>query len=213
MMKRQKLLLLLAVLFLLFSACNTSSGNGSISTQATNVPSKEAQSTPEPTSHESPNPHEDYGAFYEYLLQQQSEGSTPYEDKLLATGQVSDAFSIVINGKPFTNKEAETLTVYTATFQLYTKVEGHLYSWVGYRFTEVCDLLGLALEDSIRLIATDGYKQIVDVKNIDHNTMLAITKDGDPSEGPYFAPCTYLISANYTKYLAEIEILPATEAE
>lgn len=154
-----------------------------------------------------PDPEDDYTAFYEYLLGKQSLGEMPYEDKLIAEGEVVDEFSLMIGKKIFDNAVAADLTVYTAAFELFTKVEGHSNSWIGYRFTEVCDILGIELKESIKLYATDGFSQVFDVKNIDDNTMIAITKDGDPADGPYFAPCSYLISANYTKYLSEIDIL------
>lgn len=154
-----------------------------------------------------PDPNEDYTAYYEYLQQRQSEGKMPYEDKLVAKGEVTAPFSIIIGGKIFDNETASALTVYTAEFETYTKVEPHLNSWVGYRFSEVCELLELEPGDTIKLCATDGYSQAFDLKNTDGNTMIAITKDGDHTDGPYFAPCTYLISANYTKYLSEILLL------
>lgn len=153
-----------------------------------------------------PDPEQDYAAFYAFLLQQQAEGKIPYEDKLVPEGRVVEPFSLAIDGKTFDNAAAEPLTVYTATFELYTKVEGHLNSWVGYRLSDVFALLDVKPGASIRLHASDGFSQVFDTKNIDDNTMIAITKDGDPKDGPYLAPCSFLISANYTKYLTEITL-------
>ena len=167
----------------------------------------ETETLENPIAETPPNPEEDYTAFYEYLLAIQSAGKIPFKDKLEAKGEVSGEFSLTIGGKTFDNAAAAELTVYTAEFELFTKVEGHDTAWVGYRFTEVCELLGLELDESVKLHATDGFSQVFDVKNIDDNTMIAIIKDGEAADGPYFAPCTFLISANYTKFLSAIDIL------
>lgn len=151
--------------------------------------------------------YDDYDEFYGLLLMMQSNGDIPYVDKLVAEGEVTEPFTLLINGMTFSNKEAAELTVYTAAYVLFTKVEGHDAVWVGYRFTEVCAALGIeTLPDSIKLTASDGFVQNFDTKNIDDNTMIAITRDGRAEDGPYFAPCSMLINANYTKYLTEIEI-------
>lgn len=150
--------------------------------------------------------YDNYDDFYGLLLEIQSRGEIPYEDKLVEGGEVAEPFSLVIGGKPFTNAEAEALTVYTASYHLFTKVEGHDVVWVGYRFTDVCELLGIQLGETVRLTADDGYSQPFDTKNIDDNTMIAIARDGDSSDAPYFAPCSMLVNANYTKYLVQIDV-------
>lgn len=147
-----------------------------------------------------------YDDFYGLLLEAQARGDIPYVDRLVAGGEVSEPFSLTIGGKAFTNAEAEGLTVYTASYHLFTKVEGHDVVWVGYRFTEVCERLGIELHETIRLTADDGYSQPFDVKNIDDNTMIALSRDGSSADAPYFAPCSMLVNANYTKYLTEIEV-------
>lgn len=150
--------------------------------------------------------YDNYDDFYGLLLEMQARGDIPYEDKLVAEGDVTVPFSVEIDGKVFSNAEAEALTVYTASYRLFTKVEGHDAVWVGYRFTDVCDALGIELPESIRLNAEDGFSQSFDTKNIDDNTMLALSRDGNSDDAPYFAPCSMLINANYTKYLAAIEL-------
>ncbi|NLW78948.1 MAG: hypothetical protein GXY32_06010 [Ruminococcaceae bacterium] len=150
--------------------------------------------------------YDSYDDFYGLLLEMQGRGDIPYQDKLVAEGEVTDTFTLEIDGKAFTNAEAAELTVYTASYVLYTKVEGHDAVWVGYRFTEVCEQLGIEMPQSVKLTADDGFVQTFDAKNIDDNTMIAITRDGSAADGPYFAPCTMLVNANYTKYLVGIEV-------